>query len=241
MKKKNILAALAAAVAVIIICFVLFRRESSGQEIVVALPTAEPVESEPAQSPAGESFADITPDTVQAAIAALSRPESYSRTVTVNYCYDGGESSTGLYSWVDGDRTRIRVQLETDSENILITGSTLYIWYDSIPAQVYSGPVSNSLEADQWLRCLSYEDLLELPETDIFTASYELYNGESCIYVEYDSGELDYTNCVYISTVTGLLMAAETYDVTGLIYSMSSGTVSLSTPDEGMFIPPSLA
>ena len=68
MKKKNILAALAAAVAVIIICFVLFRRESSGQEIVVALPTAEPVESEPAQSPAGESFADITPDTVQAAI-----------------------------------------------------------------------------------------------------------------------------------------------------------------------------
>ena len=59
--------------------------------------------------------------------------------------------------------------------------------------------------------------------------------------VEYDSGELDYTNCVYISTVTGLLMAAETYDATGLIYSMSSGTVSLSTPDEGMFIPPSLA
>ena len=101
--------------------------------------------------------------------------------------------------------------------------------------------MSNSLEADQWLRCLSYEDLLELPETDIFTASYELYNGESCIYVEYDSGELDYTNCVYISTVTGLLMAAETYDATGLIYSMSSGTVSLSTPDEGMFIPPSLA
>ena len=240
MKKKHLLAALVAAAAVIIVCFVLFRRESSGQDIVVSLPTAEPVESSPAESPQGDNFADITPDTVQAAISTLSRAQSYSRTVTVKYYWPGGESSTELYSWVDGERTRIRIQLDADSENILVDGSTLYIWYDSIPAQVYSGPVTDSLEADQWLRCLSYEDLLELPTTDIFTAAYELYNGESCIYVEYDSGDLDYKNCVYISTATGLLVAAETYDATGLIYSMSAGAASLATPDEGMFIPPSL-
>ena len=240
MKKKHLLAALVAAAAVIIVCFVLFRRESSGQDIVVSLPTAEPVESSPAESPQGDNFADITPDTVQAAISTLSRAQSYSRTVTVKYYWPGGESSTELYSWVDGERTRIRIQLDADSENILVDGNTLYIWYDSIPAEVYSGPVTDSLEADQWLRCLSYEDLLELPATDIFTAAYELYNGESCIYVEYNSGELGYTNHIYVSASTGLLMRAETYDSTGLIYSMESGAVELSTPQEGVFIPPYL-
>ena len=68
----------------------------------------------------------------EAALAELSRAESYSRTVTVKYYWPGGESSTELYSWVDGERSRIRIQLDADSENILVDGSTLYYTVASV-------------------------------------------------------------------------------------------------------------
>lgn len=240
MKKKSAIAIALVALVALVVLYALFWRETSEQTTVVALPSSEPAETEPVESGAAEGFADISADTVQAALRSLSRPASYSRAVTVSYFWDGGQSSTELYSWVDGDRTKIRIPLDTDYENILVDGSTLYIWYDSVPAASYSGPAGSSLESDGWLRCLSYEDLLELPPTDIFAASYEQYNSESCIYVEYNSGELGYTNCIYVSSSTGLLMYAETYDSTGLIYRMDSGPVDLSTPQEGVFIPPSL-
>lgn len=241
MKKKNILAVVLAVLAALVVLYVLFRQESAGPDTVVTLPSPEPVESEPVDSGPLAEYADISAGTVQAALSSLSRPASYSRSVTISYFWNGGESRNELYSWVDGDRTKIRIPLGSDYENILVDGSTLYIWYDSVPAATYSGPTSDSLEADEWLRCLSYEDLLEAPATDIFTASYTQYGGEGCIYVEYSSGELGYKNCIYVSTSTGLLMGAETYDSTGLIYSMSSGAVELSTPQQGVFIPPMLS
>ena len=240
MKKKHILAIVLTALAALVVLYALFWRETAGQTTVVSLPSPEPAESAPVESAPAEEFASVTADTVQAALSSLSRPASYSRAVTISYFWAGGHSSSELYSWVDGERTKIRIPLGSDYENILAHREALYIWSDCVPAETYSGPSGGSQEADRWLRCLSYEELLELPSTEIFAASYEQYNGESCIYVEYNSGELGYTNHIYVSASTGLLMRAETYDSTGLIYSMESGAVELSTPQEGVFIPPYL-
>ena len=79
------------------------------------------------------------------------------------------------------------------------------------------------------------EELLQLPVENIISASYEQYMNESCILVEYSSGEFGYTDLVFISVSTGLLMGAETYDGDTLIYRMSSTMPNLTSPDEGLF------
>ena len=86
--------------------------------------------------------------------------------------------------------------------------------------------------------CINYEELLELPTESILSAGYEQRQGESCILVEYTSGELGYRSLVYISVSNGLLMGAETYDGDTLVYRMSSSEPSLATPDESVFAMP---
>ncbi|MDE6456339.1 MAG: hypothetical protein K2L38_10655, partial [Dysosmobacter sp.] len=58
----------------------------------ITLPPSEP----PMDPAAGDSAAgaaltvvEITPETVQAAIASLSRPENYGRSVTIEYFWSG--------------------------------------------------------------------------------------------------------------------------------------------------------
>lgn len=241
MKNRSIYAAVLVALALLVLIWAIFGRNSSEQDIVVALPTAAATDAAPSESEESAESVEISPRTVQAAISTLSRAASYSRSVTVSRYWSGGESATELSVWVDGNRTRIRIPSDTDARNILVDGEALYIWYDSVPDAMYSGTVTEENEADQYLSSLTYEDLLSLPVTDIFAARYEACEGENCIYVEYDSGALDYTNCVYISVATGLLMSAETYDANGLTYSMKSSAVELTTPDESMFALPSIS
>ena len=164
----------------------------------------------------------------------LSRVESYSRTVTIEDFWDGGSSSTELDVWADSSRTRIRINLAGGAKNVLVRDAKLYVWYDTSSA-VYENDVMSGSEADEWLRCINYDELLSLPQENILAAGYEQFLGESCIVVEYSSGELGYVNTVYISVSTGLLMGAETYDGETLIYRMSSTKPSLSAPDEAMF------
>ena len=121
--------------------------------------------------------------------------------------------------------------------NILISGGKLYIWYD-YSADVFTSDKVDGTEADEWLRCISYGELLDLPSASILNASYELFGGESCIYVEYVSGEFGYKSCVYISVSTGLLMGARVYDGETLVYQMNSSTPDLATPGEEVFALP---
>ena len=67
---------------------------------------------------------------------------------------------------------------------------------------------------------------------------YTSFGGESCIYVEYVSGDFGYTSCVYISVSTGLLMGARVYDGEELVYQMTSSAPELSAPSEDMFALP---
>ena len=111
MKKKHILAIVLTALAALVVLYALFWRETAGQTTVVSLPSPEPAESAPVESAPAEEFASVTADTVQAALSSLSRPASYSRAVTISYFWAGGHSSSELYSWVDGERTKIRIPM----------------------------------------------------------------------------------------------------------------------------------
>ena len=101
------------------------------------------------------------PETVQAVISRLSRVESYSRTVTIEDFWDGGSSSTELDVWADSSRTRIRINLAGGAKNVLVRDAKLYVWYDTSSA-VYENDVMSGSEADEWLRCINYDELLSL-------------------------------------------------------------------------------
>ena len=217
-----------------VILYALFGMDHGVETKPVELPDTQPREAASSPEPSGHDVAELSPETVQAVISRLSRVESYSRTVTIEDFWDGGSSSTELDVWADSSRTRIRINLAGGAKNVLVQDAKLYVWYDTSSA-VYENDVMSGSEADEWLRCINYDELLSLPQENILAAGYEQFLGESCIVVEYSSGELGYVNTVYISVSTGLLMGAETYDGETLIYRMSSTKPSLSAPDETMF------
>ena len=61
----------------------------------VVLPDTSTSAGDSAEQTSGGSaiqVVEVTPETVQAAIATLHRPEAYSRSVTVEYLWNGGSS-----------------------------------------------------------------------------------------------------------------------------------------------------
>lgn len=217
-----------------VILYALFGMDRGVETTPVELPDALPTEAVSTPEPSGHDVAELSPDTVQAVISLLGRTESYSRTVTVEDFWDGGSSVTEMKVWADSSMTRIRIEQSCGAKNILLKDAKLYIWYDNSQS-VYESNVMSGSEADEWLRVINYEELLQLPVENIISASYEQYMNESCILVEYSSGEFGYTDLVFISVSTGLLMGAETYDGDTLIYRMSSTMPNLTSPDEGLF------
>jgi len=241
-RKTNFLMIAIIVIVAAVVLFALFGNGGSVETASVILPTPI-VSSENPDSEGSDgdelALAEVTPWTVQSVISRLSRTESYSRTVTVEEFWDGGSSSTELSAWTSGGSTLIRLDVGGTIENILLSDGTLYIWYEGSQDLYSASPEdTGAAQADGWLRCLTYEDLLDLPVSSITDAGYTDYEGESCIFAEYYSGEFGYRSVVYVSVNTGLLMGAETYDGDTLTYRMTAGALDLSAPDENMLHPP---
>lgn len=65
----------------------------------VVLPDTSTSAGDSAEQTSGGSaiqVVEVTPETVQAAIATLHRPEAYSRSVTVEYLWNGGSSTSEI-------------------------------------------------------------------------------------------------------------------------------------------------
>lgn len=236
-KRSKFIIILLIVLTAAVILYALFGMGRGVETQPVELPETAPTEAAASAEPSGHDVAELSPETVQSVIALLSRAESYSRVVTVEDFWDGGSSETKLNVWVSGPKTKIRVEYASGAKNVLLQDAKLYIWYDNSTG-IHEGNVMSGSEADEWLRCINYEELLELPTESILSAGYEQRQGESCILVEYTSGELGYRSLVYISVSNGLLMGAETYDGDTLVYRMSSSEPSLATPDESVFAMP---
>ena len=232
-RRSKMLIILLLVLTAAVIAFALFFMGRSVETTPVTLPS--PGQSSAAEtSMPGPERVELTGENVTAVLAELTRAESYSGSVTIEDFWDGGSASTQLQVWVSNGRTRVRGERGGSPRNILVSEGTLYIWYDNVSG-VFSGPWEGS--GDEWLRALSYEDVLSLPPEQITGAGYAQLSGEECVYVDYTGGLLGYTYRVYVSVSNGLLMGAEKYDGGSLIYRMFA-EYELSVPDESLFVPP---
>ncbi len=126
---------------------------------------------------------EVTPETVQAAIETLHRPEAYSRTVTVEYLWTGGSGTIELSTAVSAPWTRVDRTLPDGQVRHSITdGETTFIWYNG-ESEVYTGP-AGAISADAEETIPTYEDVLALSPERIVQADYRVVSDVRCIYAE---------------------------------------------------------
>lgn len=196
-------------------------------ELVLADPDASAsVESGGEQTDErGGVLVEVSTRTVQSLIASLSRYESYSRSVTVEY-YDRGQriGTVSAQVWSDGGWTRSSVTLASGRvEHSIVGEGQLWLWYDR-EDEVYSGPAED-MTADLMQRVPTYEDVLALDRDSIIAAGYVERDGLPCVFVEAVLPQLGYVERYWISETSGLLMAAEAEKDGELVYAMLSQEV----------------
>ena len=223
--------ALAIVIIVVVLAAVLysfsFNLFSPTPELVLADPDADR-----SVEPSGEQSGDqgglmvgVSTRTVQSLIASLTRYESYSRGVTVEY-YDGGQlvGTVSAQVWSEVGWTRTDLTLSSGRvEHTIVGEGQLWLWYDRETA-VYSGP-AEGLSADLLQRLPTYEDVLALDKDSITAAGYVERDGLPCVFVEAVMPGLNYVERYWISETSGLLMAAESEKDGALIYALFSHEV----------------
>ena len=237
--------ALAAVIIAVVLAAVLYSFSlnlfAPTPELVLADPDASG-SVEPSGGPSGGQgglMVGVSTRTVQSLIASLTRYESYSRGVTVEY-YDAGQlvGTVSAQVWADGGWIRTDLTLASGRvEHTIVGDGQLWLWYDR-EEEVWSGP-AEGLSADLVQRLPTYEDVLALDKDSITAAGYVERDGLPCVFVETVLPELNYVERYWISETSGLLMAAETEKDGVLIYTLSSReVVSPMEQTAGIFVLP---
>lgn len=229
------------ALAVVIVALMLGGSLSHNAHITLPSsdPPRDPASGDNAPATSALTVVEITPDTVQAAIASLSRPEDYGRSMTVEYFWAGGSGKHELVAIVRGPWTRIERTLPDGRTRISVTdGETTYIWYgyDS-GAEVYSAP-AGEFSADVEQSIPTYEDILDLPVEDILLSDYRMLDTLSCIYVETAADQAGYSLRYWVSVDSGLLVQAEKLLGETPVYRMTSLHVDQTEYDASRFTLP---
>ena len=199
-------------------------------------PSDEPVTDAPGS-------VEVTTETIQAVVAELSRPDTYSRAITIETFWEGGSAVYNIVASVAEGMTSLRITPPAGGEKrIIITGDKLYIWYTGDSA-IYEGVIGSAGDgyrtADEWQMLVTYEDVLQLDKKDIIDAGHAEWGGKDCLYAEHLSPLLGYTRRYYISIEIGLVTGAEEYDENGeLVYSMTAGECTPGEADMSAFTLP---
>ncbi len=239
-KPLNKTAASFAVLALLVV--VLLLSNSLRQSPRVVLPDADAGAEDPFGSSSGATDGiqeiQIAPDTVQAAIATIQRPDNYARAIMTETLWGEDDSSTWEISTaVSGEWVRTDASLPNDRVRHAITnGETTYVWYDS-EKRVYSGP-AGEISGDDEQHIPTYEDILELPVESIAQADYRTFSDVDCIYVETAEDELGYVQRYWVSVELGLLVGSETLQNGETVYRMASMTVDSTLPETADFTLP---
>lgn len=209
-------------------------------KIVLPTPEASPTPGEEPGAENGLVRVDVTPETVRQIIGeTLSRPERYTRTVTIeDFWGDGERGVTTAQVWVDGGWTRTTAILPGGSaRNTIVGDGRFWLWYDGdrTPLTGLADGHSADLEGQ---RIPTYEDVLTLEEREIAAAGYEERGGLACIYVETAPDELGYAERYWVSVNTGLLVSAERLEGEKLVYRMTAYAVEYQFSGDDIFALP---
>lgn len=173
------------------------------------------------------TIVEITPETVQAAVATLARPELYSRSIVVEQFWESGSASYEVSAAVSGAWTRTDRTLSDGNVRHCISGTdSVYIWYNH-ETQFYQG-TRGEITPDNEQTIPTYEEILSLSLEAITVADYQRKDDVNCIYVE--ASEENSTLRYWVSVETGLLAAAEKLVGETMVYRMSAQALELAEP-----------
>ena len=212
MKNKRIRLISAAFVVLVVLVVALMFANTLQRPASIQLPEEPTAPGETAGDASAEderlTVVSVTPETVQAAIATLSRPEVYRRQLSVQQFWSGGDGTVETTVTVKAPWTRAgRTLADGRVRHTLTDGETTYIWYDRETA-VYTAPAGD-ITADVEQSIPTYEDILDLPAARIAAADYQVISGVNCIYVETTADDAGYVLRYWVSLDSGLLVAAE--------------------------------
>ncbi len=206
-----------------------------------ASTTDDDSQSEANVSDDGLARVEVTTDTVQAVIATLKRPVSYSRMIHAVNFYSNGLASYDIEVYVLENAKIVKITGAGITKNYLIADGMLYVWEEDdntyYEAALDATEDENKL-SDMFQMILTYEDVLYVDPSNIIYAGYEQQDDEMCIAVQYTTQQLGYVTTCYISVKNGLLIAAEQtdgQDSQTVIYSMSASNFSTEIPDVAQF------
>ena len=206
----------------------------------VVLPDTSPYAApSPPEGRGGLVPAKVTPETVQAVVATLSRPDGYSRQLQVESSWLGGEAVWQVRVWHKGTGTRIRITPEAEGEpakDVLILDKEIRIRYEG-DERVFESSAGSPAMTDALQLIPSYEDVLALAPEQIEEAGYVEQDGVWLILV---AAREEPTGCLmryFVSIETGLLEAAERWDGDERIYGMHAQQADLAAPEDEVFLP----
>ena len=167
------------------------------------------------------TLVEVTPSTVQTAVATLKRPDEYQRIVFVERFWNGGNASTQSVVTVSQGWTRIdRALVSGQIRHVITDGETSYIWYDQ-EGVVYK-TAAGDISADDEQIIPTYEDVLQLDVDTIAIADYRIASERQCIYVETSEDEEGYVRRFWVDLNSGLLAMAETLQDGAIVYRMGA-------------------
>lgn len=243
-QKNRLFIAIAVTVLITAAMFTSFGRSLFATHIPsVVLPDGTASSSQAPGSSSEDPFGQyirvaVTPETVQAVIASLTRSDSYYRELTVETFWPGGSSQSSVQVWTDGGWSHIQqIRPSGVIRHDLVGDDTVYYWYNDAPQ--YQTCPADQQSADLAQRVPTYETVLALDQDAITAADYEIRGELPCIYVEVEQRELGYLQRYWISTDSGLLISAEAEKGGELIYRMTAyapiqtcpATASFALPD----------
>jgi len=241
MKKKRMDRVTAAFVVLVVLVVALLLSNTLRATPRITLPAETGTQDPAAETPSADggdlTVVSVTPETVQAAIETLARPETYRRELSVQQFWDGGSGTVEAAVTVSGGWTRVdRTLPDGRTRHTITDGETTYIWYDS-QREVFTAPAGD-ITADVEQSIPTYEDVFALPVGDIAAADYQVISDVNCIYTETAEDEAGYSLRYWVSLDNGLLMAAEKLQAGETVYRMWQTSEDLVPTIEGEFTLP---
>ncbi len=235
MDKKNRLTITLSIIALVMVALLASFSRTVFLHSIPSVSLADPDDAQQGESAFGHYWlVAATPETVQAIVETIARPDSYYRELTVEYLWSGGGSATSVQVWHHQGYTYARLDDQSGAvENRLSDGQALYSWYEG-SSQLLQAPVDAA--GDDLAQIIpTYESLLDAHPSDILEAGYEMKDGTACVYAAVQRGA-NSVERFWISVGQGLLMAAQREQGGQVVYRLSSvGGITVPCPSDTSF------